>query len=101
MGVVRVLGINKAGVIWLIIVQSMFYVVPAVITGLLLSIPGLYYASNQINSAVGIQIGIYPTTNALILSLGLGILIPIVSSITPITEALKQTLVDALDLTRS
>jgi ABC-type antimicrobial peptide transport system permease subunit len=41
LGVLRVLGFNKIGVIVLIIIQALSYVIPAIICGILLSIPFL------------------------------------------------------------
>jgi ABC-type antimicrobial peptide transport system permease subunit len=41
MGVLRVLGFNKLGVIFLILIQAMSYVIPAIICGMILSIPFL------------------------------------------------------------
>jgi ABC-type antimicrobial peptide transport system permease subunit len=41
LGVLRVLGFNKIGVVLLIIIQALSYVLPAVCCGILLSIPFL------------------------------------------------------------
>jgi ABC-type antimicrobial peptide transport system permease subunit len=42
MGVLRVLGFNKLGVVLLILTQALSYVLPAIVFGLILSIPFLY-----------------------------------------------------------
>ena len=47
------------------------------------------------------QISVVPTGNAVALAIGLGVFIPILSSIIPVKEALKQTLSVALDVNRS
>lgn len=46
LGVLRVLGLNKLGVVSLILVQSLSYVIPAVIFGFVLSVPLLGMVSN-------------------------------------------------------
>ncbi|KAL4454907.1 hypothetical protein ABPG74_006289 [Tetrahymena malaccensis] len=101
LGVLRVLGLNKIGVIQLIIIQSLSFVLPAVIFGFFLTIPLLMIVSDQLESAVGALISIYPTKNAIIFGLCLGVLIPLVSSIIPIKQALQQTLSIAIDQQRS
>ena len=39
LGVLRVLGFNKLGVVLLVITQALSYVIPAIIAGLMLSFP--------------------------------------------------------------
>jgi len=90
LGVLRVLGFNKLGVIFLVITQAMSYVMPAVISGILLSIPLLVYASSELKKSVGVDLTPSPTPNAVGLALGLGFLIPLLSSYVPIKEALSK-----------
>lgn len=52
-------------------------------------------------SQIGTKIPITPTPNAILFSLGLGIIIPFFSSIFPIRNALGKTLSMALDINRS
>lgn len=68
----------------------MSYVIPAIISGILLSIPLLIYASSELQKSIGVELTPTPTTNAILLSLGLGLLIPILSSYVPIKEALSK-----------
>ena len=96
MGVVRVLGLNKVGVIIMILLQSLSYVVPGIILGLVFSLPALAYAGKALNNAIGVQIPIYPTAYAAGFAVLLGLLIPLVSSYVPIREALKQNLQTSL-----
>ena len=100
-GVLRVLGLNKVGIMSLILVQCSFYVFPAVIAGILLSIPALELVGNALRSSLGSKISNLPTNNAIVFALVVGILIPILSSIVPIRQALGQTLNFALDVNRS
>jgi ABC-type antimicrobial peptide transport system permease subunit len=77
------------------------YVIPAIVAGMIVSIPFLAITANMLRSSMGVEISITPTPNAVGLALGLGFLIPMFSSIVPIKEALKQQLSFALDLNRS
>ncbi|KAM3144375.1 hypothetical protein pb186bvf_003539 [Paramecium bursaria] len=101
LGVLRVLGFNKLGVVLLVITQALSYVIPAIIAGLTLSFPLLVYAVSALKASIGVEFAPVPTGNALALSICLGLLIPLASSIIPIREALKQQLSFALDLQRS
>jgi ABC-type antimicrobial peptide transport system permease subunit len=51
--------------------------------------------------AIGTKIPKDPTPNAILFSLGLGLIIPFFSSIFPIRNALGKTLSMALDINRS
>jgi len=88
--VFRTLGLNKIGVVSLILIQSLSYVIPAVILGLLCSFLGLYGINSALNSAIAVQISIYPTPNAILMALVVGTIIPLISSIIPIREALNK-----------
>jgi hypothetical protein len=101
MGVLRVLGFNKLGVVFLILVQALSYVLPAIVCGLILSIPFLTITANLLKASIGVEFSNLPTANAVALALCLGLLIPLFSSISPIQEGLKQQLSFALDLNRS
>ena len=101
LGVVRVLGLNKIGVIIMILLQSLSYVIPGIILGLILSIPALSYAGKALNNAIGVKIASYPTGFAAGFAVLLGLLIPLVSSYVPIREALKQNLQTSLDMSHS
>ncbi|KRX00113.1 hypothetical protein PPERSA_07220 [Pseudocohnilembus persalinus] len=101
LGVLRTLGLNKIGIVSLIIVQALSYVIPALIVGLLLSLVGLHFTSNALESSLGVSLSIIPTFNAFFYAIGVGILIPLFSSIVPIRNALGVSLSIALDVNRS
>jgi len=61
MGIVRMLGLNKIGVILLILVQAFSFVFPGIILGLVGAIPFLYLARGMIKSAIGDTIPITPS----------------------------------------
>ena len=90
LGVLRVLGFNKLGVVFMVLIQALSYVLPAIIVGIILSIPFLLYASSALKASIGVEIEATPTTNAVFMSLGLGLLIPLLSSYVPIKEALSK-----------
>lgn len=66
----------------------MFYVIPSVIIGIILSIPVLTFISNILEPTLGTKFPTNPTTNAIIYALVVGALIPLFSSIFPIRNAL-------------
>lgn len=101
LAVLRVLGLNKIGIVCLIIIQALSYVIPAIIAGLCLSLAVLNLISGALYSSMQIRISIVPTPNAFALAICVGLLIPLFSSIFPIRVALSQTLNLALDVNRS
>ena len=60
MGIIRMLGLNKIGVILLILVQAFSFVIPGIILGIAGSIPFLKLARSKIQSAIGAKIPITP-----------------------------------------
>ena len=46
MGVIRVLGLNTTGIVQLIVIQALTFVIPAIISGLALSVPCLFVTSS-------------------------------------------------------
>ena len=61
LAVLRVQGLNKVGIISLILVQSSFFVIPAVVLGIFLSIPILDQVGTAMEPDIGVKIPKYPT----------------------------------------
>lgn len=101
MGILRMLGFNKIGIILMIFIQSITFVLPGILLGLLLAIPCLYFAYIKIKDSSGAQISVLPSINSVIYATSIGLLIPIISAYYPIKEALRQTLNQSLDVTHS
>ncbi|KAL4473742.1 hypothetical protein ABPG74_022606 [Tetrahymena malaccensis] len=101
LGVLRIIGLNKIGVVIMILSQSLSFVIPGVIIGILLASQILAFASVKAKEIVGLEISNSPSINSYALCLFLGLFIPIASSIIPIKSALSNSLSFALDKDRS
>lgn len=89
LGILRMLGFNKIGIILMILIQSITFVLPGIIFGLIFSIPCLYLAYTKIKESSGAEIAILPSTNSIIYASSIGFVIPLVSAYYPIKEALR------------
>jgi ABC-type antimicrobial peptide transport system permease subunit len=102
-GMLRALGLKQSTLIQVILSQSMYFAIPGVIIGMLLSVivnVGVTYiigwATNLPHEKT------YPfefTWIAIVVPVALGILIPIIANIVPIQAALGRSLRDSLDVT--
>ncbi len=101
LGIVRILGLNKVGIVAMIITQCLSYLIPALLLGLGASMLVLSYLSGVLKSAVNASISPYPKDSAVLFSCAVGIIIPICSCIVPVKIALKQQLSEALDSSRN
>eukprot|EP01080_Neovahlkampfia_damariscottae_P011341 gene11341-4509_t len=100
-GVMRMIGMSKVGVISLILMQSFSYALPGLILGLILS-QGSYIILNIVlSSYLEVTLSYFLSGYSILLAGILGFLIPIISSILPIFSALGVSLREALDTTRS
>jgi len=100
-GVIRMIGLSKTGIAQLIFVQALSFAVPAIILGLIASVPLLMYIGNILESKLSTPIPISPSQSGIIWAVCIGLLIPIISSYYPLKEALKKNLNLALDLVHS
>ncbi|CDW87905.1 family protein [Stylonychia lemnae] len=101
LGVQRMVGLSKLGLVIMVLVQSCIFVIPAVISGFTLSIPCLKIFTFVLKKKLYLDIVPLPSRNAILQALFIGIVIPTLSSILPIQVAMKQNLNDALDYQRS
>eukprot|EP01017_Pseudomicrothorax_dubius_P050299 TRINITY_DN9493_c0_g1_i2.p1 TRINITY_DN9493_c0_g1~~TRINITY_DN9493_c0_g1_i2.p1 ORF type:complete len:366 (-),score=79.88 TRINITY_DN9493_c0_g1_i2:10-1107(-) len=100
-GVLRVMGFTKRGLVELVLVQALSFTIPAIIIGLLLTLPVLSFVNNIFKTQIDLDIGIVPPTIGFIWSISVGILLPTISAIIPIRTALSKSLSDSLDTNRS
>eukprot|EP00026_Physarum_polycephalum_P001697 Phypoly_transcript_01699.p1 GENE.Phypoly_transcript_01699~~Phypoly_transcript_01699.p1 ORF type:complete len:1053 (-),score=137.59 Phypoly_transcript_01699:52-3186(-) len=101
MGVMRMIGITRRGLVQLLLFQAFSYSIPSWVAGLILSqLFGVFVAS-WFEGITGVPISPVLTSNAVLMATGLGLLIPIVASILPIRNALGRNLHDSLDTNRS
>ena len=101
MGVMRMIGLDKKGIIQLILIQAFGFVLPAIITAYALSFLVLKWISDTFESGLGAGFPPYPTPTSYIYAFAIGICVPLISAFLPIRAALAQNLTAALDTTRS
>jgi len=90
-GVLRLLGLTKYDCIQMILIQSFFYVVPAIILAYLASIPSLYgIFAAMFAKQPEIQVAPIPSAGATVKAVILGLTIPVMSAIIPIYKALQK-----------
>lgn len=85
-----------------ILIHTFAFVLPGIIAAFVLAFPALnlifFYAFEQ---TLSLKMNSTPTFTAIVNGLFVGLLIPFISSILPIQEALSKNLNEALDYTRS
>lgn len=88
-GIMRMIGVSKVGLVLMIFLQSIIFVVPAIILGFGLSVPGLalcyiYVFEEQLSNGFSP----IPSLASFINAFFVGILIPLLSSIIPVLRVL-------------
>eukprot|EP01080_Neovahlkampfia_damariscottae_P000311 gene311-6725_t len=101
LGVMRMLGMTKFGIISIVLLQSFSYSLPGLIIGLIFGQLSYFLVNFILVSYLQINLGNFLSYESIILSSILGFLIPIFSSILPIYSALGVSLRESLDTTRS
>ena len=93
-GVMRLVGLSSAGLVQLVAAQVLMFVIPAIFSAFVLSIPFLYltfyFAGN------GYETSPIPTNKSCCLAIVVGLLIPSISAIIPIRKALSKNLNEAI-----
>jgi len=82
--VIQTLGLQKRGVIALVIFQSFAYVIPAVTLAFLCSVAVLHYAADFFMEFYSIKIDRFPSLESGLQALTIGVVIPLISSILPV-----------------
>ena len=101
-GIYRMVGLNKWGLITMVLLKAFFFVIPAIISSFLLSILCLWVIYRMfLDSSMGGTEAPVPSPKAILFALLVGLIIPIVSSLIPMKVALSKTLTDALDYAHS
>ena len=97
-GMLRALGFKRRSLILLLVVQAMFFTLPGISLGLfcawILNIPVTIILSSKTSFPVGFSLA----PSSILLSTLVGLIVPIVSNIAPIRNALSRTLRDSLDV---
>ncbi|CDW86568.1 abc-type antimicrobial peptide transport permease component [Stylonychia lemnae] len=96
-GIIRMNGESKVGIVFMIITKTMMFAIPAVLISMLIAIPILSVIYSSIfNEQVSNGFSPLPSFKSASEALMIGIFIPIVSSISPIIKLMGQNLNDAL-----
>ena len=82
--VIQTLGLQKSGVVALVVFQSFSYVIPAVSLAILISAIVLHYAADYFMAQYSIQIDRFPSLESSLQALSIGVIIPLISSILPV-----------------
>ena len=82
-GVMRLLGLSSSGFVSMILIQATCFVLPAIILAYICSFPSLYFIFNKLN-VEGTGVSFVPNWVATLEAVGVGLLIPAISSIIPI-----------------
>ena len=82
-GILRMVGLKKSAFITMVILQSVFFVLPSIVAGICLSPLCLYLLYNLMFEDVN-EISYFPAGNAVLQAICIGILIPTLASIVPI-----------------
>jgi ABC-type antimicrobial peptide transport system permease subunit len=102
MGVLRMIGMTRSGLVQLILLQAFCYAFPAWVVGMLLGQVSYVGVSYILSRTLQLEeIGRWVTPTAVAIATTIGIVVPVVSSILPIITALGQNLNDSLDTNRS
>ena len=94
-------GLQKGGVIGLVIFQAFLYVIPAMSLAFLSCTAILTYISPIFEAQYNVKIDQYPSLESSLQGIFIGSVIPLMSSILPIKAALQKSIVDALDVLKS
>ena len=100
-GVMRMVGLSKRGIIELIFIQTMTFTLPGILIGFMLAFPLLMMIGNLLSGSLDSVIPPHPSGNATAYSLFIGLAIPVISAYYPLKEALSKNLNLALDLVHS
>ncbi|EGC33767.1 hypothetical protein DICPUDRAFT_56279 [Dictyostelium purpureum] len=101
MGVMRMIGTTRNGIIQLMLFKAFSYSVPSWALGLLVAQIFGFVVSAIFKSITGVPIPTRLTGESILLATALGIIIPIASAIFPIRSALGKNLHDSLDVKHS
>ncbi|KAL6076916.1 FtsX domain-containing protein [Balamuthia mandrillaris] len=101
MGVMRMIGTTRSGVIQLLLCQAFSYAAPSWVLGLVVAQCLMFVVKVAFEAAAGATVDVQLTWPAILLATALGILVPAIAAIFPIRHALSKNLHDSLDIKRN
>jgi ABC-type antimicrobial peptide transport system permease subunit len=87
-GVMRMVGLNKTGIIINVIIQSLMFVIPSVLLAFIATIPCLHVVSDLFRESLKLDISLQLSLTTILQALVVGIVIPLASAVIPIRVAL-------------
>jgi ABC-type antimicrobial peptide transport system permease subunit len=93
MAVYKTIGANRVFVIFVVLIDSLKYVLVANIIAFPFAYIILTFAGDLFQEFFGFKYDIYPTPEAILGGLFIGILVPLISSLSPIASILNNKLV--------
>ena len=102
-GIMRLIGLSSSGFVAMVFTQAVMFVLPAIIFAYICSFPTLYLIFLKIfkkDLSQG-EVTCVPSAKATLEAMGIGLLIPTLSSIIPIQRALAKTLSESLNTARN
>ena len=91
------IGLPANSVSWVFVCQVLFFTLPAIGVGVVLSV-GIYaLLAFLLNSALLLQLPLIPPSSAFLYSILIGFFSPFIAILAPITTILRRKLVDSLD----
>ena len=101
-GVMRMVGLSGKGFVAMIFTQALMFVIPSILCALVAVVPCLWAIYNQImKTKLPWSVALLPGWGAFTQGLAIGLLIPTLSAIVPISRALSKSLPDALNVSRT
>lgn len=101
-GVMRMVGLSGKGFVAMIFTQALMFVLPSLIFALIAVVPSLWFIYDKIEKTkLAWSIALLPSYGAVAQGLAIGILIPTLSAIIPISRALSKSLPESLNVSRS
>ena len=101
-GVMRMVGLSGKGFVAMIFTQALMFVLPSLVFALIAVVPSLWFIYDKIEKTkLAWSIALLPSYGAVAQGLAIGILIPTLSAIIPISRALSKSLPESLNVSRS
>jgi ABC-type antimicrobial peptide transport system permease subunit len=97
LGVLRMIGTTRPGIVILLLVQAFAYALPSWILGLIAAQLVSFGVTSKIYALTGVPIEAALTWTGILSASAMGILIPVLAAILPIRNALGMNLHDSLD----
>lgn len=101
LALLRLVGLHKTSAISILLTQLLFFTLPGILAGLLLSL-GLYLLLAVLfNKSLLLDLPLFPPLSSYLLSAFIGLLSPLLALAAPALSFLKQKLIDAIDIQHS